>query len=76
MPVIQLPGLALYVVKLTDGLQRTGRQGALVGCVQLKELAPGMSQTADFGATPAEASLVTTVIVTLNCPGKIGGRLV
>lgn len=60
----QIFGFPLDLVESTDVFQGLGRQFALVGLVQVIELAPGVGHTADFGNAVAEPGLVASVIIT------------
>ena len=61
---IQRLGLALNVVNLDELLQREACNLALVGCVQIKELAPRMRQAARFRDALRKPCLVAAEVIT------------
>src|SRR5690554_7229056 len=60
----QVFGFSLDLVESTDVLQGLGSQLALVGVVQVVELAPGVGHATDFGDAVAEPGLVASVVIT------------
>lgn len=60
----QVFGIPLDLVEAADLFQGLGRQFALVGFMQIVELAPGVGHAANFGNAVAEPGLVAGVVVT------------
>lgn len=66
--VVEVTDVALDLVELADPLHRRARDRALVGRVQLDELAPGVSHAADLGDAALEQRLVSAVVVAHQMP--------
>ena len=60
----KLPDLALDLVDPTELLQRELGDLALIGCMQIKELAPRVRQAADLGHATGDQGLVAAEVVT------------